>query len=326
VVRRCCHTSPVEFAGMFEDAMRNHGLVTRDGLLGELTRRQIDYRVERGLLVPVHPGVYRVAGAPVTWPQRLQAACLAAGQDAAVSHRAAIARWGIDGGAPGIVEIAVPRPQWHRLEGVKQVHRATDLFDHHVVVRDGIRITTPTRSLIDLGAVAPWWVVDRAYGHAVGLKLTTATAMRRMIDELGRKGRSGVGVMRRVLDERGDLAPSNQWLAAKGDRLLQRYGITGGVSEYEIWVGDRFVAKVDKAFPDIKFCIEWDGDERHLGNTAADVERQNAISEAGWEFRRFGRRHVVHEELYVVNTVRTAIETRSRLFLVTLGHNYRGPA
>lgn len=299
-------------------AATNHGLLERGALfdLG-VSQEAITARTRSGTWLAVHPGVYRVAGAPVTWPQRLHAACLAAGQDAAVSHRAAVARWGIDGGVPGIVEIAVPRPQWPRLAGVEQVHRATDLFDHHVVVRDGIRVTTPTRSLVDLGAVVPWWIVDRAYGHALGLKLTTASAMRRMVGELSRKGRSGVGVMRRVLAERGDLAPSNQWLAAMGDRLLQRYGIAGGINEYEIWVGDRFVAKVDKAFPDIKFCIEWDGDERHLGNTAADVERQNAISEAGWEFRRFGRRHVVHEELYVVNTVRTAIETRSRLLLVT---------
>lgn len=294
-------------------AAANHGLLECRALyeLG-VSQEAITARTRSGLWIAVHPGVYRVAGAPVTWPQRLHAACLAAGPGAAVAHRAAVARWGIDGGAPGIIEIAVPRPQWPRLAGVEQVHRATDLFDHHVVVRDGIRITTPTRSLIDLGAVAPWWVVDRAYGHAIGLKLTTKTAMRRMVDELSRKGRSGVGVMRRVLEERGDLAPSDSWLAAKGDRLLQRYGITSGVTEYEIWDGGRFVGTVDRAWPDIKFCIEWDGDERHLGNTAADVERQNAISDAGWEFRRFGRRHVVHEELYVVHTVRTALERRSR--------------
>jgi hypothetical protein len=217
----------------------------------------------------------------------------------------------------GIVEIAVPRRQWPRLAGVQQVHRATDLLDHHVVVRDGIRVTTPMRSLVDLGAVRPWWIVDRAYGHALGLGLATPTAMRRMLDELGRKGRSGVGVMRTVLAERGDAVPSRGWLAAKGDRLLQRHGITGGIPEYEIWVGDRFVAKVDRAWPDVRFCVEWDGDERHLGATAADVERQNAISDAGWEFRRFGRRHVVHDELYVVRTVANALADRTRLLLVT---------
>lgn len=306
-----------------EWAEANHGLVELDALraLG-VTRHELYRRVGAGALLRVHPGVWRVAGAPVTWAQRLHAANLAAGPDAAASHRAAVAWWGVDGGVPGIVETAVPRPQWPRLAGVKQVHRATDLVDHHVVVRNGVRITSPTRALVDLGAVSPWWTVDRAYGHALGLKLTTPTAMRRMLDELGRRGRRGVGVMRRVLAERGDLAPSNQWLAAQGDRLLQRYGITGGVPEYEIWDGARFVARVDRAWPELRFCIEWDGDERHLGSTAADVERQNAISGAGWEFRRFGRRHVVHDELYVVTTVRHAIDTRARLFLVTGGPRY----
>lgn len=299
-------------------AAANHSLLERGALrtLG-MSEDAITTRLRHGVWVPVHPGVYRVAGAPVTWGQRLHAACLAAGPGAAVSHRAAVAWWGIDGGSKGIVEIAVPRRQWPRLAGIQQVHRATDLLDDHVVVRDGIRLTTPMRSLVDLGAVRPWWIVDRAYGHALGLGLATPTAMRRMLDELGRKGRSGVGVMRTVLAERGDAVPSRGWLAAKGDRLLQRHGITGGIPEYEIWVGDRFVAKVDRAWPDVRFCVEWDGDERHLGTTAADVERQNAISDAGWEFRRFGRRHVVHDELYVVRTVANALADRTRLLLVT---------
>jgi hypothetical protein len=299
-------------------AADNHGLLDRSVLLATgVTEAEMKWRVATGRWIVVYPGVYRVAGAPVTWAQRLRAACLAAGLDAAVSHRAALAWWGIDGGRRNVVEIAVPRPRWPRLDGVLTVHRSTDLCDDHVVVRDGIRITTPLRTLVDYGAVAPDWLVDRAYGHALGLKVATPSSMQQMLDRLGRKGRRGVGVMRRVLAERGDLAPSDQWLAARGDRLLQRYGITGGIPEYEIWVGDRFVARVDKAWPGIKFCLEWDGDERHLGDTAADVERQNAISDAGWEFRRFGRRHVLHDELYVVDTVRGAIETRTRLFPVT---------
>lgn len=299
-------------------ARANHGLLECNALFGlGMSQEAITARTRAGAWITVHPGVYRIAGAPVTWTQRLQAACLAAGPGAAVSHRAAMSWWGIDGGVKGIVEIAVPRPQWPRLAGVQQVHRATDLLDHHVVVRDGVRITTPMRSLIDLGAVRPWWIVDGAYGHALGLRLATKSAMQRMIDELSRKGRSGVGVMRRVLTERGALPPSDSWLAAKGDRLLQRYGITGGIPEYEIWVGERFVARVDRAWPEIKFCVEWDGDERHLGETAADVERRNAIDDAGWVVRRFGRRHVVHEELYVANTVRRVIDTRTRLLLVT---------
>src|SRR5438105_15953793 len=99
-------------------AAANHGLLLLEWLLSiGVTRREVDRRLHDGVWIAVHPGVYRVAGAPITWEQRLHAACLAAGTDAAVSHRAALAWWGLDGGRPGAVEIAVPRPQWPRLDG-----------------------------------------------------------------------------------------------------------------------------------------------------------------------------------------------------------------
>src|SRR4051794_32205039 len=153
-------------------AAENHGVLLRDWLLSAgVTPHEIKRRLRQGAWVVLHQGVYGVAGAPVTWQQRLHAAELAAGHDAAVSHRGAIAWWGLDGAARGIVEIAVPRPQWPRLDGVLGVHRATDLYEHHVVVRDGIRVTKPARTLVDFGAVAHAGAVGAAYRHAVGKKL-----------------------------------------------------------------------------------------------------------------------------------------------------------
>ena len=307
-----------------EVAARNHGLLTRDWLeAAGVSDEAITRRTRRGLWIAVHPGVYRLAGAPVTWEQRLHAACLAAGPGAAVSHRAALTWWGLDGAMPGIVEIAVPRPQWPRIDGVRQVHRATDLHEHHVVVRDGIRVTTPVRTLVDLGAVRPQWAVASAYAHALGKKLVTHSAMQHALDDLGRRGRRGVGVMRRVLAERGEGRAARHLLAARGELLLQQQGL-GGVNEYEIWVGKRFVAQVDRAWPELRFCVEWDGDERHLGSTAEDVERQNGIQEAGWDLRRFGFAHVTRRPEYVVTTIRRALAERAALFLAPLARRTAG--
>jgi Protein of unknown function (DUF559) len=285
-------------------AGENHGLLERGWLLlAGVTEHEIKGRVRSGQWLVVHPGVYRLAGAPVTWQQRLHAACLAAGPAAAVSHRAALAWYGLDGVTPGIVEVAVRRPQWPRLDGVLQVHRSTDLCPRHVVVRESVRVTSPVRTLIDIGAIGSARFVGRAYRHAVGKRLVTRGAVERELSQLGRKGRRGVGVMRKVLAEHGGPATVSGFLGGKGEEILRDYGIPLGVAEYEVYAGDRFVAKVDRAWPAVRFCVEWDGDERHMGNTAADVERENALREAGWDFRRFAYRHVMHDREYVARTI-----------------------
>ena len=304
-------------AYLAELAAAHQGLLLREWLVAAgVTPDAMRQRLTRRRWIEVHPGVYRIAGAPVTWQQRLLAAQLAAGQSAAVSHRGALAWWGIDGAARGTVELAVPRRQWPRLEGVLKVHRATDLFDHHVVVSDGIRITKPARTLVDYGAVAPVRAVAAAYRHAVGKKLVTASSVQAVVDELGRKGRRGVGVMRRVLEENAGVVNLDGYLAAKGAEILLAHGLPLGVAEYEIYDHNGlFVARVDRAWPEVKFCAEFDGNERHLGETEADVERQNAIQAAGWDIRRFGYRHVTREQEYVARTIRRVL-TQLGFFLV----------
>ena len=55
---------------------------------------------------------------PPTWVQRAHAACLAAGPDAALSHRAAAAHLELDGHRRGPVELTVPYRRLVDLPGV----------------------------------------------------------------------------------------------------------------------------------------------------------------------------------------------------------------
>ena len=81
---------------------RQHGLITRaqaghDHVL-------IRHRLAIGRWLRVAPGVYRLAGVPVTWKQRALAACLDAGSAAVISHRSAAVLFGVS--HPGAQE-------WH---------------------------------------------------------------------------------------------------------------------------------------------------------------------------------------------------------------------
>jgi hypothetical protein len=93
----------------------------------------IGHRVRGGLLLPMHAGVYRVPGSPVTWHQRIMAATLAAGAGAVASHRAAGYLHGLEGIEP-MAEVTVDPSRTPHPRGVV-VHRLkvarTDVYRHH---------------------------------------------------------------------------------------------------------------------------------------------------------------------------------------------------
>src|SRR5689334_9858699 len=62
---------------LLELAGPQHYVVARGQLLEFGSARQIEYRIQTGLLERVYEGVYRIAGSPRTWHQQLLAACLA---------------------------------------------------------------------------------------------------------------------------------------------------------------------------------------------------------------------------------------------------------
>jgi predicted transcriptional regulator of viral defense system len=137
-------------------AARRWGIVTRDELLRMgLSPDQIKRRLRAGLLIRLHPGVYAVPGAPASFEQRVAAACLAAGEGAAVPHRSAARLWDLRGAASPRVEVTVPGTSVPRLDGVVP-HRSRTLGPVDVRIHRGITITRPERTLIDVaGVLAP---------------------------------------------------------------------------------------------------------------------------------------------------------------------------
>ena len=186
------------------------GLVRRGELLAQgVTADQIRGAREGGLLESVGPGVYRTAGSPASFRRDLIAACLTAGPEAVVSHRAALWLWRLTDVRP-TPEITVPYRQSPRPRGVV-LHRSTDLRHEHGIERRGVWVTRPARTLVDLGAVLPARQVEAAVDQALVRNLVTVPGLRSALDELGGRGRRGAGVLRRVLDQRalGDQRPES---------------------------------------------------------------------------------------------------------------------
>ena len=287
-------------------AADQHGLVTWEQALGAgIHRRSIDNCLARCRWQPVHEGVYRIAGAPRTWEQDLLAACLAVGGQVAVSHRAAATLAGILPTQFYGVELTVVYARNPAPRDVV-VHRLRDLTDRWIVEQDGIPVTSVARTLVDLGAVAPFGVVARALDRAVGRKLVTLAEVRRALGAVARKGRRGVGTMRTLLDERGVGADPAGVLEARMAALLRAHGLPPADSEYEVCdERGQFLGRVDFAYPEIKLAVEVDGYESHVALDAfrRDRARQNDLVEAGWTVLRFVWRDVDRLHPVVANRI-----------------------
>lgn len=291
-------------------ARTQHGVVTKAQLraLG-MTEHDVRRAVAAGMLIPIHRGVYRLAGAPATWHQSLMAAVAAGGTGAAASHRSAAQLWGLlPGDQP--FDIVVPRRRSPQVRGAT-VHRSVDLDARWIRRRAGVSLTDPLRTMVDLGAAVPAATVSDAMERGVTSRLFTVAALEWAQLELGERGRNGCGVLGSVLDERAlGAAPADGLLEPRFARLCRIYGVQMPVFHHVVCdERGRFVAEVDFAYPEIRLFVEVDGYEVHGTPRALtkDLDRQNRLVALGWTPLRFTWSMVVRQPDRVASHLLTVL-------------------
>lgn len=212
------------------------------------------------------------------------AACLAAGPSAVASHRSAALLWGFRGAEDAPTEITVEGHRHRQLTDVV-VHRTDKLAAADVSRRSRIPITTPARTLLDLGAVVPTHVVEPALEDALLRRLVSFVLLERTLERLGGAGRNGSGVLRRLLEERDPAAaPTQSVLEDALLRLLRRAGLPEPARQYRV---GRVV--LDFAYPALRLGVEADSRIWHGGR--ADVQRNsdkaNLLLAHGWRVLHF---------------------------------------
>lgn len=252
-------------------AVRQHGLFAHQILGAGASWEFIRHRLAVGRWERVAPGVYRLAGVPVTWRQRALAACLVAGPGAVVSHRSVL--WGVSGFRPGRVEITVP-PGCGNRNPLARVHRS----EVGGVRRDGIPVTGPPRTITDLAGVVGGDVLEEAVDDVLCRRLCR-------LDQLtAPAGRRGSRALRTVLEAwNGDALPAGV-AEMRVVRELLAAGLPQPVRQYEIRAGGQLVARVDLAYPEHRLALELDGFRWHAGRGPfrSDRLRRNRVEAAGW--------------------------------------------
>jgi very-short-patch-repair endonuclease len=217
----------------------------------------------------------------------------------------------LDDAEPRTVEITTAR----RVEASGVAVHTGRLTLQDVTFVGSIPVTTATRTLLDLGAVAQPLAVEAAVAEALRRRLTTPRQLEQVLERAGGRGRRGAKVLRSIVDELQERRPESV-LELRLMRLLRRSGLPKPVAQYNIKLRGKLVARVDLAYPESRLAIEADG-YRYHGDPGAwrrDLARRNALTALGWHIV-----HVTWEDLAnrpgtVLRQVRGALESRNTYY------------
>jgi very-short-patch-repair endonuclease len=265
--------------------------------------------VTRGILVHSIGDSYALFEVSRSREHLAAAATLAWGGRGVVSHRTAAWLWDCwEPSADEPIDVAVGGRRHHMAsdEGVA-FHTPRDHHNLTPIRRRGLRVTIPTRTIIDCAAVEPGAtrsLIERMLlaGHVSRDHLIAAVAQH------SRRGRSGIGPVRRVLR---DWPYSDQVaesvLELRMQTLLHGTSFAHYVTQLEIGP-----YRVDFAWVDERIVLECDGwgkvdSPEHFEKAA---RRDSFLQTQGWIVLHFTWGEITRRPNHVMNEIQRAFHLR----------------
>ncbi|MGI9021189.1 MAG: type IV toxin-antitoxin system AbiEi family antitoxin domain-containing protein [Solirubrobacterales bacterium] len=244
------------FGALARAAKRRHGAVTREELLAlGLAPKVIEGLIKRGLLAPISPGVYIVGLGPPPSLAREAAAILACRPRALLSGLTAARLLAIP--APACVDIHVTVVgRWRRsLQGV-QVRRINALARGELRRHQGLPVTSPSLTLLDLAGVVSERELERALNEARVQRLVREEELRTTIAAHPR--RRGARALGRVLAAEGAPGLTRSEAERRALRAMRRHGVEPDASDFPVGP-----YRVDFWFERERIAVEVDGYRYH---------------------------------------------------------------
>jgi very-short-patch-repair endonuclease len=277
-----------QVVGGFAD--RQHGVVSREQLLAAgQTPRVIRRAVEAGRLRLVFRGVYAVGHVALRREGWWMAALLACGEGAALSHRTAATVWGLTTGPTLPIDVTTSTDHGRKHRQITTHRMLVAPLD--AVVRDNLRVTTPSRTIVDLAATLKGRALREVVERAQDLRRFDPIDIR---DALARAPRRPG--TRRLDDLITLIAPDEDNARSHLERLflalIREANLPKPTANHEI-AGRRR----DFAWPDQRLVVETDGYRYHASRTAKrrDNRRDRRLTALGWRTARFTYEEVAFE-------------------------------
>ena len=258
---------------------------TKQAAEAGVTRRQLSVGVQNRAIRRLLTGVYARSELPDTTQLRARAALLVISPFSVLCDRTAA--WIHDVDVLDYRELdVVPPLESYVLRGHDPTDRpecaggTRDLRPEDICRVEGVPVTTPLRTTMDLGcklprrrALAAMDAFMRAYG-------ITREDMRTVLPTFFR--RRGVVQLRQLIplaDPRAESQPES-WVRLE----IADAGLPQPTPQYWVCVGGMRIWRLDLAYPHAKIAVEYDGREFHEGeeDVRADARRRAWLRDHGW--------------------------------------------
>lgn len=261
-------------------AATQFGVVSRKDVLRHLSDEQLWSRVRRKLYEEVHPRTYRVSGAPQSWRQQLQALCLWLEHGLVFSHFTAAALHRVRGFDEGPLELTVAR----------RVRAPIGVVIHQRVLppRDscdeqGFRVTTPARTVLDIGPALDDLQLRSAVDDLLGRKRLTLDKLEDCLVRAGSRSRASARLFALCREYRGGDGPTESELEIRLLGFFAQHGLPRPTKQKAIRVRGRG-RRLDSFFEPYGVIVEGDGYAYHSSPEAFEDDRAriNSLNAKGF--------------------------------------------
>jgi hypothetical protein len=284
-----------------ELAMSQYGAVGRWqalqlGVDADAIRRRCDHGTWRSETSRV---VVTTASAD-TFERRLSVALLDAGPNSVLSHPTATRVFDVAGFTDSPIHVSRPRKNAHTPPDGVVWHHPRFLPAHHILVVNGLRVTTPARMVADLASLAdvpgtrPKALhpkkVERIADSAFAAGLFRRAELEAMETEWCERGRQGSVWLHEYLASRPkEWTPPASNVARRFVQLIKDAGMPEPRSEVNVGNGNRWLGRVDCLDPELPLIAEIDSDRYHIAplDSESDARRDIDMGDGGFATIRF---------------------------------------
>ncbi|QGG96497.1 type IV toxin-antitoxin system AbiEi family antitoxin [Actinomarinicola tropica] len=280
-------------AALHEWLRAHHGVITRVRMseLG-FGRSSIDHELRTGRLVPLWPGTYVSADVSPGRLQLMTAVCQHY-PDAAIGFTTAAQEWGFREMSDPRIHVLVPHARTPEVPGIA-FHRcrridAVDLAGRRA---DGVRLTSPPRTLFDSAAVCPADAVASAVEQALAERRCTIGTLMATQARLRHPRRPGSDQFDAVLMSRDGLrGVARSRLEIDVRAAVAAAGLPQPFVNMPFRLGDGSPIAIDLAWPHHRVAVEVDHPLWHDGEVASacDRRRDRKLLLLGWAPMRITR-------------------------------------
>lgn len=279
-------------------ASEQDGVVARtQALAAGMSERMIQRRLEHGLWIPLHRGIYAMVGAPQSRSRDLRAALLHAGNGPGTAlslHTAGRHHQCEEALDLDEIYLNVTGSHGRPPSGVVW-HRQIDMAAQDVVVLDGFPVTSIPRTAMDLAPAVSVTRLRRFVESAIVHRGFEPWQFGEVLGRVRRSGKPGVRVMERVLDDvgPGSNLPHSE-LEVLLDQAIRLAGLPAPIHEHPLPGARDRPGFVDRCWPEVRLIVEADGRRWHTRRQqiSIDHDRRTDAQTVGFQTTAFLWEHL----------------------------------